>query len=96
MKKEHPIRTLLGISQETQVRLLRLADFWNGRDMGKMVMTPLPGDIALKVDEARHAPVLAELAEELHELEMLELEQMLLEARLRKYDAAPKQEGENR
>jgi transcriptional regulator with XRE-family HTH domain len=70
--------------QEAQLRVLKLAEFLSTRDHGKQAINPLPDVIARKVSCVTASPVANLLVAQQLKQEMLELEKLLLESRLRK------------
>lgn len=69
---------------ETQQRLLKLAAFLEARGLAKHAVTRLPEAIVGKASKALEAPISDRLLEQQHRLELLELEKLLLESKLRK------------
>lgn len=70
--------------QEAQNRVLKLAEFLSTRDHGKQAINPLPEVIVRKVSSVTASPVANLLVAQQLKQEMLELEKLLLESRLRK------------
>ncbi|WP_309640757.1 helix-turn-helix transcriptional regulator [Flavobacterium sp.] len=70
--------------QEAHWRFLKLAEFLNARDSGKQATTGLPTAIVGKASKALEAPLSDLLTEQRHRHEILVLEKLLLESKLRK------------
>jgi len=79
---------------ETQQRLLKLAAFLDARGLAKHAVTRLPEAIASKASKALEAPISDRLLEQQHRLELLELEKLMLESKLRKLKSRMESESE--